>query len=66
MNVPEESRVTIAGTIIGLQALVGGGAALIASLMYDGSATSLAVVCVLAAAGATVLNRTHRGAPAVR
>lgn len=66
MNVPEESRVAIAGTIIGLQALAGGGAALIASLTYDGSATSLAVVSVLAAAGATVLNIKSREAAAFR
>ncbi len=66
INVPEASRVAIAGTIIGLQALVGGGAALIAGLTYDGSATSLAVVCVLAAAGATMLTMIYRDTAEIR
>ncbi|QET01014.1 multidrug effflux MFS transporter [Cupriavidus pauculus] len=52
MDVPEDSRTAIAGTLNGFLALVGGAAALIASLAYDGTATSLAIVYAVAALAA--------------
>lgn len=54
MDVPEENRAAIAGTLNGFLALVGGAAALIASATYDGSGISLAIVCGMAVLCATV------------